>query len=161
MMKHETRSEDGMRQGMYGLFLAVALCVSIGAETPNRVNGLQASAIDSQERLELGKPIERQIAEGETHSFTLTLEAGEFVHVFVYQRSVNVAATLFGPDGKKLLEADSPVSTQEAEWITHIARPAGEYKIEVHAVDKGAPAGGYEVNVEEQRRSVPGDAARV
>ena len=61
--------------------------------------------------LEPGKPIEREIAAGDAHSYSLRLEAGEFIHVFVYQRGVNVAATLIGPDGKKLLEADSPLST--------------------------------------------------
>jgi tetratricopeptide (TPR) repeat protein len=111
--------------------------------------------------LEPGKPIEREIAAGETHSYSLRLKAGEFIHVFVYQRGVNVAATLVAPDGKKLLESDSPLSTQEAEWITHVASAAGECKIEVRKVDKGAPPGRYEITIEEQRKSVPGDEARL
>jgi len=111
--------------------------------------------------LEPGKPIEREIAAAETHSYSLRLKAGEFIHFFVYQRGVNVAATLVGPDGKKLLEADSPLSIQEAEWMTHVASAAGEYKIEVRKVDKEAPPGRYEITIEEQRKSVPGDEARL
>jgi len=111
--------------------------------------------------LEPGKPIERQIAAGETHTYSLRLETSDFVHVFVYQRGVNVAATLVGPDGKKLLEADSPMTMQEAEWITHVASAAGEYKIEVRVVDKAAPPGRYEISEEELRKSVPGDEPRL
>src|SRR6266567_6373230 len=111
--------------------------------------------------LEPGKPIERQIAASETHSYSLRLEAGEFIHVFVYQRGVNVASTLIGPDGKKVLEADSPLTMQEAEWVTHVASATGEYKIEVRVVDKAAPPGRYEIREEEQRKSVPGDEPRL
>src|SRR5262245_22409660 len=66
--------------------------------------------------LELQKPVERVIADGETHHYSLRLTAGDFLHVFVRQRGVNVVTTLLGPDGKTLLEADSPVTTQEADW---------------------------------------------
>ncbi len=111
--------------------------------------------------LEPGKLIERQITASETHSYSLRLEAGEFIHVFVYQRGVNVSATLVGPEGKKLLEADSPVTMQEADWVTYLASAGGEHKIDVHKVDKGAPPGPYEIKVEEQRKAVPADEARL
>ncbi len=115
----------------------------------------------SDVQLIAGKAVEREIAEGEAHFYSLKLEEGEFVHLFIYQRGVNVSATLVGPDGGKLLEADTPVSTQEAEWITHIAAASGEYRVEVRVVDKGAPAGRYEIKVEEQRKTASGDDIRL
>lgn len=137
-----------IRYPLAAMLLAMLFAGSLSAQNERNIRALEP-----------GKPIERQIAEGETHSFSLRLGAGEFIHVFVYQRGVNVAATLVGPEGKKLLEADSPLSTQEAEWITHITSTSGVYKIDIRAVEKEAPPGRYEIKLEEQRRSVPGDEA--
>jgi tetratricopeptide (TPR) repeat protein/CHAT domain-containing protein len=104
---------------------------------------------------------ERELRAGETHTYKVNLKAGDFMHAVVEQRGIDVAVTLIGPDGKRLLEADSPVSTQEAEWITYVTVASGLYKIEVRSVDKGAPAGRYEIKVEEQRKFVSGDEARL
>jgi CHAT domain-containing protein/uncharacterized protein HemY len=112
-------------------------------------------------RLEADKAVGREISEGETHSYRVRLEAGEFIHIFIYQRGMNVMATLFALDGNKLLETDVPRSTQEAEWITHVAAAAGEYRIEVRGVDKGAPPGRYEIKLEEKHRSAAGDETRL
>ena len=97
-------------------------------------NGAQAQ----QERRALvpGTLVARVIADGEMHALSLRLDAGEIVHVFICQQGVNVAATLVGPDGTTLLDADSPNSTQEAEWITHLAATSGEYLVEVSAAAK-------------------------
>lgn len=143
------------------LYVIAALCGLAITGASDNLPVVQASGAGMQERLELGKPIERQIGEGEAHAFTLKLEAGEFVHVFVYQHGVNVVVSLIAPDGKRLLDADTPVSTQEAEWLTHIAGTAGEYRLEVRAVEKGAAAGAYEIKVEEQRKATAEDEKRV
>ena len=117
----------------------------------NLTNSGGAGAQSERRALELGKAVERVIAPGETQSYLLAETAGEFVHVFIRQQGVNIAATLVGPDGTKLLEADSPQSTQDAEWITHLAAASGEYRIDVSAVGNGAPAGRYRIEVQERR----------
>jgi hypothetical protein len=81
------------------------------ARTATGSNGAGAQA--ERRALEVGRPIERVITEGETQHDSLRQNAGEFVHVVIYQRGVNVAAALVGPDGKTLMQADSPNSTQE------------------------------------------------
>src|SRR5437867_3801835 len=149
-MNNKYRCEERVQQMVRRLSLTAILCATISVGAGDRVNVAQASDVIGQQQLKLGKPVEREIAEGEKHSYRVPLAAGEFIHVFIYQRGVNVAATLIAPDGKKLLEADAPRSTQEAEWITHVAAAAGEYTIEVRTVGKGAPPGGYEIKIEEK-----------
>src|SRR6266498_5420353 len=48
---------------------------------------------NSVRTLELGKPIERELAGGESHSYLLPLAAGQFCHVVVDQRGVDVVVT--------------------------------------------------------------------
>src|SRR6266478_6511592 len=122
------------------LFLAVALSVTISFVRDVKAGAVQASDGSGQQLLEQGKPLVREVAEGEIHSYRVDLKAGEFLHVVIRQLGVNVTATLIAPNGSKLLEANIPRSTQETEWITHVAMLTGKYSIEVRTVDIGASA---------------------
>src|ERR1700730_7047515 len=56
--------------------------------------------------LEAGKPIERQIVGGQSHTYMITAAAGQYLHVVVDQRGIDVVVTLFNSDGKKISETD-------------------------------------------------------
>ena len=58
--------------------------------------------------LEVAKPIERSLAADETHSFTLNLNAGQYAHVVVDQRGVDVVVYVHAPDGSKIVQVDGP-----------------------------------------------------
>ena len=97
--------------------------------------------------LEIGKPIERELAGGQAHSYQITLAAGQFLDAVVEQKGVDVVVTLFGPDGKKLAEVDSPNGTQGPEPIQWVAAEAGTYRLGVRSLEKEVKAGRYEVMV--------------
>jgi CHAT domain-containing protein/Tfp pilus assembly protein PilF len=100
--------------------------------------------------LEPGKPIERELAGGEAHTFQLTLTAGQYTRVFVEQRRINIALSAFDPEGKKLVEADG-FAIGETELVSLIARISGVYRFEVRSPDKTAPKGRYEIKINEVR----------
>ncbi len=75
-----------------------------------------------------GKPIEREIANGQTHTYRFTLQAGQFVQFDVQQKSCDVLLTWIAPDGKKLLEADTN-RVGLPETLSHIASEGGEYQL--------------------------------
>jgi hypothetical protein len=52
--------------------------------------------------LALGKPIERNLAGNEAHSYKIVLAANQYLHVVVEQRGIDVVVALFAPDGKKI-----------------------------------------------------------
>ena len=54
--------------------------------------------------LEPGKPIDRDLAAGEVHSYRLVLTSGQYARVVIDQLGINVAVSLFGADGKKIIE---------------------------------------------------------
>jgi hypothetical protein len=82
------------------IVVVVSLCLCKGAtatQTESTANSLERD-----------KPIERSINAGETHSYTLTLTSGQYAHIAVDQRGVDVVVSIFAPDGTKLVQVDMP-----------------------------------------------------
>ena len=101
-------------------------------------------------QLESGKPIERAIAAGESHSYQITLAAGQYARVAVFQRRINVAVSLFDSEGKKIAEEDW-FSIGDSELVSMLAETAITYRLEVRAPDKAGTKGSYEIKVKESR----------
>ncbi len=111
--------------------------------------------------LTLGKPIERELKSDEAHSYSLSLQAGQFLNVVVEQKGIDVVVTLFDANNKKTVEVDSPNGTQGPEPVSIIIETAGTYRLEVRSLEKTAPAGKYEVQILEQRAATDKDKDRV
>ncbi|GBC82914.1 Regulatory protein AfsR [bacterium HR10] len=106
-------------------------------------------------------PIERELKGGEVHAYRLALTAGQYVRVVVAQRGIDVVVRLFGPDGRQIVEMDSPTGTQGEESVAHVAEAAGTYRLEVAPLEKDAPPGRYEVRLEELRPATEQDRTRI
>lgn len=112
-------------------------------------------------RLEIGRRVERTLAGGQTHSYRIAVASGQYVHLVVEQRGVDVVVTLFGPDGRNVTEVDSPNGTQGPEPVFAIAETSGTYRVEVRSLEEDAPAGQYAVTLEELRQATRQDESRV
>lgn len=92
--------------------------------------------------LSIGIPMERDLTGGQAHSYQLSLLAEQYLHVTVEQRGIDVAITLFAPDGKKLIEVDSPSGSSGEEVLAWVTNVAGNYRVEVRALENDvAPLG--------------------
>jgi len=111
--------------------------------------------------LEPGRPIERELAGVESHSYRLILSAGQFLRAVFDQRGINLFITLYGPDGQKLADIDSPNGAEGPEPVSLIAETSGSYRLEVRAWHKDAPKGRYNAKIEELRAATPRDQIRV
>ncbi|HZS04655.1 MAG TPA: tetratricopeptide repeat protein, partial [Blastocatellia bacterium] len=109
--------------------------------------------------LEPGKPIERELAGGQSHSYQIRLTAGQYLHLVADQRGVDVVIVLFGPDGKKLIEVDSPNGMEGPELLLWITKSNGACRLKIHSPDKNAAAGRYEVRIVELRAATEADWA--
>ncbi len=136
------------------MFAVAALLFLTGVEANQTVSS-------SDERLIPGKPIEREIAEGQTHSYRLKAKKNQFIHVTIYQRGINVAVTLVAPDGKKIVESDLIPNGSQPGWISFITDKKGDYVIELRVPGKEVPAGTYEIRIEEQRKPTEQDKKRI
>jgi tetratricopeptide (TPR) repeat protein len=95
--------------------------------------------------LQPGKAVEREIAAGESHTWSLVLSAGPGL-VRVEQRGVDVAVEVSGPDGARVV-VDNPFDRQGTESL--LAAAEGTWRIEVRAREVGAPPGRYRIVLEE------------
>ena len=111
--------------------------------------------------LKLGEPVERELKGGESHSYRARLEAGQYLKVVVEQRGIDVVVRLSGPDGKQIAEVDSPNGARGPEPVDAIAEAAGEYRLEVKALDEKAETGRYEIKVEALREPTAEDRERM
>ncbi len=130
------------------------------AQRPLNASGAIAQKGDDVRALEPGKPIERELAGGESHFYQLTPDSGQYARVVVSQRGINVALFVFGPDGKKIVESDLTV-TGESEEASLIAEASANYRLEVRSPDKNARKGRYEIKIEALRVATEQDKSRV
>jgi hypothetical protein len=75
--------------------------------------------------LEEGKPIERQLSGGESHSYQLNVKAGQYARVIVDQRGIDVVVNLFGPDGR-LVSILTLTCLSKCRFLKHLQKPFGD-----------------------------------
>lgn len=91
--------------------------------------------------------LERTIAAGEVHAYTIELEAGRLVEVRFEQRGADLVITTFGPAGVKLGEHDSPTGAEGPERVALPAAATGRHRLEVRLYE-GEAGGRYGVIVD-------------
>jgi CHAT domain-containing protein/tetratricopeptide (TPR) repeat protein len=121
----------------------------------------EAQSFQESGSLELSKPIERELSGGESHFYKVTVSSGQFLHIVVRQRGIDVAVALFTPDGKKISEVDGEQATVGSETISVIAEATGAYRIEMRSTEKTGQTGRYQVKIEALREATAEDKYRV
>jgi hypothetical protein len=110
--------------------------------------------------LERNKAIEREIGAGETHSFTLNLTAGQYAHVVVDQRGVDVVVSIFAPNGTKVAQVDMPNGNSGPEPVSLMAETTGAYRVDVLSTSTKLP-GRYEVKLDDVHAATESDRKRI
>ena len=105
--------------------------------------------------LEPGIPVERTLAAGQSHNYTINLDENQFLQLVVDQRGVDVIVRVFSPSGKRLAEYDSPNGDSGPENVSFVSTSAGTYRVEVAVLDQSADLkpGRYEIRVTELRKA--------
>jgi CHAT domain-containing protein/Tfp pilus assembly protein PilF len=109
--------------------------------------------------LEAGKSINGELAGGGRHAYRISLGADQFLKVVVEQQGIDVVAQVSGLDGKQIVEFDSESRLQGREEVSLVAEAAGAFQLIVRPKQNGAPAGSYEIRVEELRVATETDRA--
>ena len=101
-------------------------------------------------------PVDREISGAERHVYQLALETGEYAHLTVEQRGIDVVVQI-EDSGALLAEFDSESRKQGREPIVLAAGRAGTYEVIVRPRYVREPAGRYEIRVDELRPATDGD----
>ena len=107
--------------------------------------------------LELGKPIDRDLAGGQEHTYQIKLAEGQHANVLVDQRGIDIVVRAQTPTGKLIAEFDSEVRLQGPEQIELVAETDGSYRLSIQAKQQEAPAGGYTIRFVDLRPSTEKD----
>ena len=101
-----------------------------------------AGHASAQDTLTVGQPVDRAIAAGAAHEYTIALDAGDYVAGAVDQRGIMVLAAVFAPDGSRLRNFGGP--REGKRTLAFIAERAGTYRLELRApsVAEAAQQGG-------------------
>ncbi len=135
-----------MRGSLYlVLSLLLSICLFV-VQTANAQAGPTA--------LQPGTPIERTLAAGQSHSYTINLEQDQFLRLVVDQRGIDVVVRAFSPSGRRLGEFDTPNGNSGPEDVTVIAAASGAYRVEVAPLSGYEnPSGRYEIKIVEIRKA--------
>lgn len=117
-----------------------------------------AIAQTAERSLELNKRLEGEIKGSETHTYTVTLSAKQYLKVTVTQVSVNVQETLIAPDGSTVSASDD--MTAGAENIFYISQTAGTYRLQVKPVRENF-AGKYAIELTALRDATTQDENQI
>jgi CHAT domain-containing protein/tetratricopeptide (TPR) repeat protein len=112
--------------------------------------------------LEMGKPAERELAGGQTHTYQLQLAANQYLQLLAAEKGVDVALIVFAPDGKKLAEVNAPGGTQLGEaLVILVIETAGVHRVEVRSPSNPSVAGRYQLQIKELRPATQADKDRI
>jgi CHAT domain-containing protein/uncharacterized protein HemY len=96
-------------------------------------------------RLKLGKTVQGDLSEGQTHTYTIKLKANQYLRAAVTQPNLAVVIELYAPDRKKVLAVNARDFPGKPARIVWAAEVAGEHRISVSG------AGSYEIKLQELR----------
>ena len=135
-----------------GLFLAVLTSLT-GLTAPHSTPGCRSGDLQSflHERstgIDPGFRMQRILHSGETHTYTIYLQAGQSLEATADQMGIDVEVILKGAGGRQIARIDSPNGANGPEQIELEAIEAGTYGIEIAAQDKHAVPGRYELRVD-------------
>jgi CHAT domain-containing protein/Tfp pilus assembly protein PilF len=119
---------------------------------------------DAGRLLQVGRPVERALAAGESHQYEVELGSGDFIEVIVEQRGADVEVALLDPEATPetpLAEIDNPNGRNGLERLLYLAAKAANLRLVVSSADEGAPPGSYTLKLEALRRPTPMDLRRV
>ncbi len=140
------------RRFAFAQLALVTLCLSLCSRI--------ASSQDVQV-LTPGNPIERELTGGQTHAYQLNLAANQYLYLVVMQKGIDVEVVLLGPGGKELARVDSPNGDQGPEPVRFVTEVAGDYRLQINALEKTAKPGRYEVKIAELRAAAPLEKERI
>jgi CHAT domain-containing protein/tetratricopeptide (TPR) repeat protein len=111
--------------------------------------------------LEPHRPVERDISANETHSYMLTMSAGQYAKFVARQQGISIILKLSYASGEKIVEADTNGEAQGDEILAIVAELATTYRLDVRASNKTAPNGRYELRLDDLRPATEHDKIQV
>jgi len=128
------------------------LCAVLGAAVIVRV-AVSLGKVGGSAALEVGTPVQRELFRTARHVFEVALNAGEYAHVTVEQRGIDVVVHLLDSAGRTVADFDAESRTVGSESFGVVADAATTYRLEVTAVYQKYARGRYGIRLDEKRHA--------
>jgi Tetratricopeptide repeat len=143
----------------------------IAAANPNSgraVSNIVGGADNRVHALKPGNSQEGDLQAGQQHTFEIEAKTGQFIHVVVDQLGIDVALTLYDPNGTETAATDSRIesfglkqlSMVGLQQISAIAGSTGAYRLVLTAPEK-VPSGRYRLKLAPPRAPNQKDQQRI
>ncbi len=109
------------------------------------------------EQLVQGKPVTKEVINKDVHVYTVKLERGQFLTLFVEQYDVDLITEVYTPKGDLLGQFDTPTSGRGTEQIRIGAETSGNYNIEIYTLSERAEPSKYKVEIDSIRPTTERD----
>ncbi|MEA2603178.1 MAG: hypothetical protein QOF89_4170 [Acidobacteriota bacterium] len=143
-----------LRRSVPGAILVAFLAVGLGGAT---------NAPPDSPPLRDGQTLEPEIGRGETQTYSIELQAGQFVRVTVQENGIDLTVRLVDSQGTPVSVADSYALTLnprlETEDLAAVAERSGPHRLQVVA-SRSQNGGRYLLHVEGPRMPEPADRIR-
>lgn len=114
----------------------------------------------SAQALEPARPVEAKLGGGDTHSYSLTADGGQYFSLQIEPNGLPLDVHLFGPSGKEIAARMNEAGELRDLRVSSIAAEGGTYRLTLAAADVEAPARAYRLTLIERRAARPEDATR-
>jgi tetratricopeptide (TPR) repeat protein len=96
---------------------------------------------------------------GQRRTYRVRLAADQFLKAVIEQDCIDVVAPLSGQDCERIMDFDTESRLRGQESVRQGAEVEGDYRLVVEPKLKEAPAGSYEIRIEELRAATENDRA--
>ncbi|HEX4950981.1 MAG TPA: CHAT domain-containing tetratricopeptide repeat protein [Blastocatellia bacterium] len=117
--------------------------------------------LNAQTILTINVPVERELATTEKHTYSIAMNANQFLRVVVAQPGIDVVVKLSAPSGEMLAQVNNPDGLGGDERLSFIANKTGAYTLEVSTAKANAERGKYSVKIAALRAATIKDQSQV
>ncbi|QUV98977.1 CHAT domain-containing protein [Chloracidobacterium sp. MS 40/45] len=117
----------------------------------------QPAAPPAPTALRPGTTLEQNVTGAEPHTYTVTLDQNDCLHLVVEQQGVDITLKLLAPDGSLALEQNTLNSPEGAEELLWVASTGGVYRLVVVPAAKDQTRGRYVLRVLARRPATDDD----
>lgn len=160
-MKRVSRSSLAL--GLLWLVIPARLVCSGGVDSTRSVEPFRSSEESggNDTPLSLQRMIERPLGSGETHTYRIKADAGQYLRISIAPRGLEISFALSDPGGAGVAEAENPVGIPRPEQLLAIADVSGDFILHVRSNWKSSGVGRYELTLDDVRKATPQDRCRV
>jgi CHAT domain-containing protein len=106
-------------------------------------------------------PVVSELSGGQTHTYQIALDSGQYLRIAINSRGIDVRPKLFAPGRRNAIGVDGLPASTGQRMVSLIAAVSGNHRLTLRPVASNANAGRYEVRIETLRPATEQDKIRL